>query len=106
MGVPAHFSKRRTQEYERKITSAKIRAQNHEHKNASAKSGKSVGKYERKITKTKNHQKYERKITSANLEILYSGNFLETTHWKFLGNYMLGNFWKLYAGNLFMETMS
>ena len=33
--------------------------------------------------------------------------------WKFLGNhmmeiswnYMLGNFWKLYAGNLLMETM-
>ena len=39
----------------------------------SAKSGKSVGKYERKTTKP------------------VAGNFLETICWEILGNYMLGN---------------
>ena len=42
-------------------------------------------------------QKYERNFTSGKLEILYSGNFLETICWEIS--------WKLYAGNLLMKTM-
>ena len=35
---------------------------------------------------------------NAKLGILYCGNFLETICWEILGNYMLGNSWKQYAG--------
>ena len=75
-------------------TSTKSRAQKYESKNASA--------------------KFEHNFTSAKLEILYSGNFLETICWeiswklyagKFLETTCWEIFWKLYAGNLLMETM-
>ena len=44
--------------------------------------------------------KFEHNITNAELGILYSGNFLEIIGWEILGNYMLGNSWKPYAGKL------
>ena len=96
MGVPAHFSKRQTQEYERKITSAKIRAHNRENllENTSAKS------QTQKITKNTSAKSRAQNSKFYILEISWKPhirNFLETICWEI--------FWKLYAGNLLMETM-
>ena len=45
-------------------------------------------------------QKYERKILAQ----FYERKTRNSIIWKFLGNYMLGNSWKLYAGK-FLETI-
>ena len=75
--------------YERKLTSAKIRAQNHERKNTSAKSG--AQKYKRKIRAQFYEHKTRNSIFWKFLGNYMLGNFLETICWEILGNYMLGN---------------
>ena len=83
------------------MSSAKIRAQNHERKNTSAKSRTQKSRaqksrtqqYERNNTSAKiRAQNHERNFTSAKLEIL------------FLGNHMIEISWKLHDGN-FLETI-
>ena len=48
-------------------------------------------------------QNHEHNFMSAKIQILYSGNFLETICWEILGNYLLGNLggcqWFFEGGN-------